>query len=135
MPGARTFTVLDDDTSPRTWPSGLNTLGPDDGTAVCALLRGCREATVVDGDHALTFTWNSTSGPDLCSLLLWRNLRGWPAPTPYRSIGIEPLVGRVADLAQGELADRARTDADGRFRWSLTISCAQLRGPHSIPNT
>ena len=73
MPGARTFTVLDDDTSPRTWPSGLNTLGPDDGTAVCALLRGCREATVVDGDHALTFTWNSTSGPDLCSLLLWRN--------------------------------------------------------------
>ena len=64
--------------------------------------RGCREATVVDGDHALTFTWNSTSGPDLCSLLLWRNLRGWPAPTPYRSIGIEPLVGRVADLAQGE---------------------------------
>ena len=129
VPGARTFTVLDDDTPPRVWPSGLDTLGPDDGTAICALLHECREATVVDGEYALTFTWDSTSGPDLCSLLLWRNLRGWPAPSPYRSIGIEPMVGRVADLAQGEPADRAKIDADGRFRWSLAISCLQLGAP------
>ena len=129
VPGARTFTVLDDDSPPRDWPSGFDTLGPDDGTAVCALLQQCRKATVVDGDYALTFTWDSTSRPDLCSLLLWRNLRGWPAPTPYRSIGIEPLIGRVADLTQGEPADRANTDAAGRFRWSLTISCLQLRAP------
>ena len=92
---------------PETGRAASTRLGPDDGTAVCALLRQCREATVVDGDHALTFTWDSTSDPDLCSLLLWRNLRGWPAPSPYRSIGIEPMIGRVADLAQGEPADRA----------------------------
>jgi hypothetical protein len=135
VPGARTFTVLDDDAAPRVWPSGLNTLGPDDGTAVCVLLCDCREATVVDGDYALTFTWDSTSSPDLCSLLLWRNLRGWPASSPYRSIGIEPMIGRAADLGQGEPADHASTDADGRFRWSLTVSCAQLRAARSIPDT
>ena len=76
---------------------------------------------MVDGDYGRpTFTWNSTSDPNLRSLLLWRNLRGWPAPTPYRSVGIEPMIGRVADLAHGEPPDRANTDAEGRFRWSLT---------------
>ena len=135
VPGARTFTVLDDDAPPRVWPSGLDALGPDDGTAVCALLHDCREATVVDGDYALTFTWNSTSDPNLCSLLLWRNLRGWPAPTPYRSVGIEPMIGRVADLAHGEPPDRANTDAEGRFRWSLTINCSTVVHRSSFPTS
>jgi hypothetical protein len=126
VPDAPTFTVLDENTPPRVWPSGLDTLGPDDGSAICALLQDCRQATVVDGDDALTFSWDSSTDRRLCSLLLWRNLGGWPAPAPYRSIGIEPMMGRVADLGQGEPADHAKTDADGRFRWSLTIGCTQL---------
>jgi hypothetical protein len=133
LPHAKTFTVLDDDAPPRAWPSGVDTLGPDDGTAVCALVRECREATVVDGEHALTFSWDSTSDPSLCSLLLWRNLCGWPAPAPYRSIGVEPMIGRVADLAHGEPPDRANTDAEGRFRWSLTISCSTVVHGSSFP--
>jgi hypothetical protein len=133
VPGAKTFTVLDDDTPPRAWPSGLDRLGPDDGTAVCALLRECREATVIEGNSALTFSWNSSSDPDLCSLLLWRNLRGWPAPSPYRSIGIEPMIGRVADLTHGEPVDRAKTDANGRFRWTLAMKAATLAHEDQSP--
>jgi hypothetical protein len=135
VPGARTFTVLDDDAPPRVWPSGLDELGPDDGTAVCALLHDCHEATVVDEDYALTLNWDSTSDSSLCSLLFWRNLRGWPAPTPYRSIGIEPMIGRVADLAHGEPPDRANTDAEGRFRWSLTINCSTVVRRPSFPTS
>ena len=80
-----------------------------------------------------TLTWDSPSDPDLCSLLLWRNLRGWPAPTPYRSVGIEPMIGRVADRAHGEPAYRANTDAKGRFRWSLIMSCSTVVHRSSSP--
>ncbi len=77
------------------WPSGLDALGPDDGTAVAAVLPGCAAATVVDGPDALALSWRVLTGDAECSLLLWRNLRGWPADGPYRSIGIEPMLGTV----------------------------------------
>jgi hypothetical protein len=100
VPDAGRMIVLDENDPTRRWPSGLDRLGPDDGTAICALIPECRGATVIDDEYALTFSWNSTSAPELCSLLLWRNLGGWPPQSPYRSIGIEPMVGRAADLTR-----------------------------------
>jgi hypothetical protein len=65
VPGSPRMIVFDVEDPDRTWPSGLDTLGPDDGTAVCALLPGCREAAVQDGEYVLRLAWDckDTSGP------------------------------------------------------------------------
>ena len=128
VPGATTMTVLGDESDPgpdavAPWPSGLDALGPDDGTATCVIIPDCREATVVDGDHALTFAWTFPARPDLCSLMLWRNLGGWPEHGPYRSIGIEPMIGRTADPTVDDAAS-VSLDVGGRARWSLQVTAA-----------
>ena len=46
------------------------------------MLPGVREASVVDGDSALHLRWDAPGRDDLCSLVLWRNLRGRPAGRP-----------------------------------------------------
>lgn len=127
LPGDPTATILDDPGPPRPWPSGLDRLGPDDGTAVCVLLPGCHRALVVDGNRALRLSWTSSTDRGQCSLLFWRNLRGWPAGAPYRSIGIEPMVGRAADRGQASPAELAQIPASGSFEWQLTIT-ALTRG-------
>lgn len=122
---ASTAYLLDEDrTVP--WPSGLDRLGPDDGTATAAVLPGCAAVTVVDGADALTLSWRIVAGDAPCSLLLWRNLRGWPAEAPYRSIGVEPMVGTAAALAGP--GQPATTGADGSFRWELRIADS-----HKVP--
>jgi hypothetical protein len=125
VPGAPTMHVLDVEDPVRPWPSGLDRLGPDDGTAVCAVIPGCREVTVRDGEHSLRLTW-AADDPGHCSLMVWRNLRGWPATGPYRSIGVEPMVGSVADLSQAGPADSVDLGAAGRFRWTLRVSAYRL---------
>ncbi|SEQ72577.1 hypothetical protein [Microlunatus flavus] len=119
VPGAGTMVVLDVDDPVRTWPSGLDRLGPDDGTAVCAVLPGVEEATVTDGAEALRFRWEAPGRAGLCSLVLWRNLRGWPATGPYRSIGLEPTLGRTVDQTG---PGAARLDARGRAAWTITVT-------------
>jgi hypothetical protein len=114
-PGARTAHLIDQD-SVVPWPSGLDRLGPDDGTATAAVLPGCAVVTVVDGPDALAFTWRA----EPCSLLLWRNLRGWPDGAPYRSIGVEPMLGTAVDL--GGPGTPARLGPDGVLRWQLVVS-------------
>jgi hypothetical protein len=129
VPGCTTMTLLDDPVPGAArlghWPSGLDRLGPDDGSATCAIVHDCAAATVVDGDDALELRWASDPETPV-SLMLWRNLRGWPAATPYRSIGIEPMVGRAADLASATpdapaLLQPARLRPDGTLRWSLQL--------------
>lgn len=77
---------------PVAWPAGLDRLGPDDGTATCVLLRGCRGVHLVDGSERLTMTW-SADGSESCSLLFWRNLVGWPAPCPTGRSASSPWSG------------------------------------------
>ena len=125
MPGSPRITVLDVDDPEREWPNGLDRLGPDDGTAICALVPGCHEVTVVDGEYILRFEWDSGDASELCSLLLWRNLAGWPAQRPYRSIGVEPMVGRAADLSTTDPSACARIGPSGHFRWVLRLSCGR----------
>lgn len=127
VPQAGTVTVLDSEDAQRSWPAGLDRLGPDDGTALCVLLPGCTTATVVDGDEALRLDW-SADRPDLCSLLLWRNLGGWPAEGPYRSVGVEPLVGRAADLSTAAPGQRAELDGAGVFGWRLRVTAFARAG-------
>jgi hypothetical protein len=55
------------------------------------------------------------------SFVLWRNLAGWPPDSPYRSVGVEPVLGQALDLAEAGPADAAVVPAAGRVRWTLTL--------------
>jgi hypothetical protein len=111
------------------WPAPaglrLDRLGPDDGTAVGAILTGCPTVHVVDVPDRLTLHLDCDDQPR--STALWRNLRGWPQPAPYRSIGVEPMLGAVFDLAVAGPGDAATVPASGQVTWRLTIT-AHRRG-------
>ncbi|GAA1393396.1 hypothetical protein [Catellatospora coxensis] len=111
------------------WPSPaglrLDRLGPDDGTALGAILTGCPTVHVHDGADRLTLHLDCDGQPR--STALWRNLRGWPQPGPYRSIGVEPMLGAVFDLAEAGPGDAAVVPASGQVTWRLTIT-AHRRG-------
>ena len=105
LPSAGAMLVLDQpvvgEAMEAAWPTfngtDLSQFGPDDGTALCAILRGLAgpgapaEAYVIDGDAMLHLRWQAAD-PAAVGLMLWRNLGGWPQDQPYRSIGVEPLV-------------------------------------------
>jgi hypothetical protein len=106
------------------WPAPLgrplDRFGPADGTAVGAILLDCPRAVVVDGPDRLTFTLSAEGQP--VSVALWRNLGGFPQPSPYRSIGVEPMLGRVFDLAEAGPGDAAEVPASGVCEWRLEIT-------------
>ncbi|WP_103888707.1 hypothetical protein [Actinacidiphila yanglinensis] len=95
-------------------------LGPDDGTAAgaIALTPG---AAVHDGADTLRFALEADDGQPV-SVAVWRNLRGFPEDAPYRSIGVEPMLGRVFDLAAAGEGDAAVVPAGGEVRWRLTVT-------------
>ncbi len=105
-----------------TWPAPLglrlDRFGPDDGTAVGAVVDGNR-CCVHDGTDRLALAVEAEGQP--LSVALWRNLGGFPADRPYRSTGVEPMLGRVFDLADAGPDDAARVPASGEVRWRLTI--------------
>jgi hypothetical protein len=103
------------------WPTPLARLGPDDGSATGAILIDCPRVTVADAER-LTFHLDAPGQP--VSTALWRNLRGWPAADPYRSIGVEPMLGRVWDLAEAGPGDAAVVPASGVCEWRLTVTAA-----------
>jgi hypothetical protein len=111
---------------PVAWPAGLARLGPDDGTAVGAILLDCPTTTVADGER-LTFSLSAPGQP--VATALWRNLRGWPVENPYRSIGVEPMLGRCWDLADAGPADAAVVPASGFCEWRLTVTGAHKENP------
>ncbi|MEU8947966.1 hypothetical protein [Streptomyces sp. NPDC048489] len=105
-----------------TWPDPcgvpLQRIGPDDGTAVGAVVDAGR-ICVHDGPDRLHLAL--TAGEQPVSVALWRNLGGFPAHAPYRSNGVEPMLGRVFDLAEAGPDDAARVPASGEVRWRLTL--------------
>ncbi|MEV7394261.1 hypothetical protein [Streptomyces sp. NPDC091215] len=105
------------------WPAPLglrlDRFGPDDGTAVGAVVAAGR-CCVHDGDDRLALAVAAEGQP--LSVALWRNLGGFPAGRPYRSTGVEPMLGRVFDLAEAGPDDAARVPASGEVRWRLTVS-------------
>ncbi|MCX5126779.1 hypothetical protein [Streptomyces sp. NBC_00347] len=125
----------------RSWPEGahhvtgpwpaphglrLDSLGPDDGTAVGAILTDCASVTVTDGPDSLSLSLRTDADVPV-SLALWRNLRGFPASAPYRSIGVEPMLGAVFDLAEAGPGDAATVPPGGTLRWDLEITASTTR--------
>ena len=151
IPEPQTARIVGGDGEPageQPWPplvagSPAGDLGDVDGTAVAILLPGCRRVTVVDGDDALELRWEvsvtsgKAAGEDPRSLLVWRNLGGWPAGAPYRSIGIEPMVGRTTTVAgrsrpgdpPAAAPGAVRMPDTGRFDWVLRIRAWRHTGP------
>jgi hypothetical protein len=104
---------------PRGVDPALLSFGPDDGTAVGAIL-DCPAVSVVDGPDTLSFQLSAPGQP--VSTALWRNLGGFPQPDPYRSIGVEPMLGKVFDLQEAGPDDAAVVPASGECSWRLTLS-------------
>ncbi len=116
-------------TASTTWPDGggvpLDVLGPDDGTARCVVVATDR-VDVVDGADRLTLTWGVGPGHAApVSLVVWRNLGGWPEDGPYRSIGVEPLLGAETNLDRAAPARLAHLDAAGRIGWWLEVRASR----------
>jgi len=105
------------------WPAPcglrLDRFGPDDGTAVGAVVDISR-CCVHDHADRLSLTLEAEGQP--VSIALWRNLGGFPTLHPYRSTGVEPMLGRVFDLAEAGPGDAARVPGSGEARWRLTLT-------------
>ncbi|MFD5088021.1 hypothetical protein ACFWOG_36025 [Kitasatospora sp. NPDC058406] len=114
------------------WPTPLglplDRLGPEDGTAVGAVLTDCADVSVVDGRDTLRLSLRADADVPV-SVALWRNLGGYPATGPYRSIGVEPMLGAVFDLAEAGRGDAAVVPAAGDLRWELTLTAGRTPSP------
>jgi hypothetical protein len=113
------------------WPTplglSLSQLGPDDGTAVGAILL-TSSVGVVDGIDRLDLRVEAAGQPT--GIALWRNLRGFPAGAPYLSVGVEPMVGRVFDREGAAADDLATVDDCGEARWRLRIRSERTTDGH-----
>ncbi|MEV4534253.1 hypothetical protein AB0J82_10540 [Asanoa sp. NPDC049518] len=110
------------------WPAPhgleLDQLGVEDGTAVGAVLL-CAAARVVDRADALDLRVEAPSDVPVATAL-WRNLGGFPEGSPYRSIGVEPMLGTVFDLAQAGPDDAATVPASGELTWRLVLAAERM---------
>jgi hypothetical protein len=111
------------------WPDPyglpLSRLGPDDGTAIGATVPDCRRVDVVDGADQLTMTLHVDAATPT-SISLWRNLRGFPTGHPYRSIGVEPMLGSVFDLNDAVPRDAAVVPESGTLQWQLHVTARRV---------
>jgi hypothetical protein len=109
-----------------TWPCvegiPLDRLGPDDGTAVGAVVL-TSSVSVHDGADTLQLSVEAAGRP--VAIALWRNLGGFPQGAPYRSIGVEPMLGRVFDRAGADDGDTAVVPASGEVAWRLTVTATR----------
>ena len=105
---------------PRPLGIRLDSCGPADGTAVGAVLTDCPSVEVRDRGDRLALTLRADRQP--VSVALWRNLGGFPPGAPYRSIGVEPMLGRVFDLADAGPGDAATVPETGYLDWRLVLS-------------
>lgn len=107
------------------WPTPrgvpLAEFGPDDGTAIGASVLDTGTVTVVDGASRLQMTLEADAALPR-SIALWRNLGGFPDHAPYRSIGVEPMLGRVFDLAGAGPDDAVTVPASGEIEWRLRLT-------------
>jgi hypothetical protein len=119
-PGSASYLV---DEWPEPFGLPLAHFGPDDGTAVGAIVVGAQEVEVVDGAHRLRMRVEAEPGVP-SAVAIWRNLGGFPTDHPYRSIGVEPMLGSVFDIADAAPDDAATVPASGRMTWTLHITGA-----------
>lgn len=110
------------------WPAPfgleLDRFGPDDGTAVGAVL-GCAAVRVEDQADFLDLRLEAPSGVPV-GTALWRNLGGFPERAPYRSIGVEPMLGAVFDLAEAGPGEAAVVPSSGELTWRLVVAAERM---------
>ena len=104
-------------------PQGLQLaeFGPSDGTAIGASILDASAVTVADGASRLRMTLHADAELPR-SIALWRNLGGFPADAPYRSTGVEAMLGRVFDLADAGPDDAVTVPASGVVEWRLQLT-------------
>ncbi|MGH3435092.1 MAG: hypothetical protein ACRDRN_01345 [Sciscionella sp.] len=100
---------------------------PDHGDAWS---RRWRRPMVIDGTDRLTFRVYVRPGFP-ASMALWRNLGGFPEAAAYRSIGVEPMLGEVLDLADAEDADADAVivPTSGELAWRLGLCATRAEEP------
>ena len=76
---------------------------------------------VIDGESRLVMRVEAECEVPI-SIALWRNLGGYPPGAAYRSVGIEPMLGTVFDLADAGSGDAAVVPPSGSLRWRLHIT-------------
>jgi len=104
---------------PRYGETDLSELGEADGTALMITIPGLESITVADGSDRLTVRLRVAGQP--YAIAIWRNLGGWPSDGPYRSIGIEPMLGHTPTLAMAGDGEAVVVPASGTVEWSLAI--------------
>ncbi|MGH3899335.1 MAG: hypothetical protein ACRDTA_14055 [Pseudonocardiaceae bacterium] len=127
LPTGHPMTVdLPDRSEAAAWPwlgeTDVRVFGPSDGTVMGIRLPNLTTATVVDGDSWLTFTLEVDDQP--AGIMLWRNLGGWPGAAPYRSTGVEPMIGRRANLANAGADEAGVVPPSSEVTWTLRIHAA-----------
>ncbi len=101
-------------------PEPLVVVGEDDGTAEFRCLPGVSDAVVGDANGELRLSLRCAEAP--VSLGVWDNRGGysWDNTDPYRSLGVEPMLGQTADPAvEPELA--VTMPASNKLRWQLAL--------------
>jgi hypothetical protein len=110
------------------WPAPfglpLDRFGAADGTAVGAVLRWA-DVQVVDRADVLELRLEAPPGVPVATAL-WRNLGGFPEGAPYRSCGVEPMLGAVFDLADAGPDDAAVVPPSGELGWRLVLAAKRL---------
>lgn len=111
------------------WPgvagiTDFDVIGPDDGSAILCLLPGLDTITARIGDERLRVQLHNADQP--VSIAIWRNLGGFSADDgpPYRSLGVEPLLGRHSNRSAATSSELATLPTSGTSHWQLTIDNA-----------
>lgn len=105
---------------PRPFGLAIGELGPDDGTAIGATVLDTPTVDVIDGGQQLRMRVEAEPNVPV-SISIWRNLGGFPPGSPYRSVGVEPMLGRVFDLADAGPDDAVTVPASGYVAWTLYL--------------
>lgn len=120
----------------RSWPPSVadtpfDDLSTDDGTATFALLPSQTSIVIQADDQYMRLTLEVADQP--AGIAIWRNLRGyaWDDSPPYRSIGVEPMLGRNPDLRFAGPGDAATVPAAGSLSWTVIMHFPSRGQPDS----
>jgi hypothetical protein len=123
-----------------TWPNGSDTRrvehswpivdgtdlreipSTDDGTGAFCLLPGSTALTVHQPGRHLHVELDAGGQPG--AIGIWRNWRGyaWDGGAPYRSFGVEPMLGRNPAASAALPAERAVVGESGVVEWGLRLT-------------
>lgn len=105
------------------WPAPLGApldRPANDGTAHVFALLGLTEVAVEDRGDRLRFALEAPGRP--VAVGIWRNLGAWPPAAPYRSVGVEPMIGWHVDRDRVGAGEAGIVPATGTVERRLRLS-------------